>query len=367
MTSRTNDRARILLVGSGRMGQIRAQILYANPRFELCGVVDVNLAGAEKLAKQYSTLAFSNLGEAVKRFSVRARKSLSLEDSPDLEASSISSSSFNDENESAIDGIVLSAPTFVHDAVVREAADCGLAIFTEKPVDETAEKIEYLFDYCSKAGVELCCGFQRRFDESYVTAAKAIKEGKVGKALSASILFADSPTPPIEFLLKGGDIFMDLSAHDIDYIRWALDDEVKTVYATGSSSIQELEAAGVHDNATMVMTFSKGAVVTLTMSRSASYGYDQRCEVFGSKGMVSVGNESSNTSILSDVNGIHHSRLKNSFPQRFHQAFSDELDAFADTILLNSPWPITRDDCIAVQKVADAAQKACKTNTIVSI
>jgi len=350
------------------MGKLRAQILYANPRFIMCGIVDVNLPGAQDLAKKYSALAFSTLREAVEHFSVEIKKRSSpICDSPDLENSSISSSSCNDEHDSAIDGIVLSAPTFVHDSVIREAADYGITIFTEKPVDETAQKIEELFDYCSFKDVRLCCGFQRRFDESYVSAANAVKNGNIGKPLSATILFADHPSPKIEFLLKGGDIFMDLSAHDIDYIRWLLDDDVETVYATGSSSVKELENVGVHDNATMVMTFTRGTVVTLTMSRSAKYGYDQRCEVFGNKGMVSVGNESANTSVLSDTTGVHFSRLKHSFPERFHQAFTAELDAFADTILFDSPWVVSKEDCVKVQKVADAAKKACEMKKIVTV
>ena len=103
------------------------------------------------------------------------------------------------------------------------------------------------------------------------------------------------------------------------------------------------------------------------MSRSASYGYDQRCEIFGNKGMVAVGNENANTSVLLDSSGVHFSRLKNSFPERFQQAFAAELDAFADTILLDSPWIVTKEDCVAVQKVADAAKKACETNKIVTV
>mmetsp|Transcript_19362 Transcript_19362/g.27224 ORF Transcript_19362/g.27224 Transcript_19362/m.27224 type:complete len:163 (+) Transcript_19362:895-1383(+) len=160
---------------------------------------------------------------------------------------------------------------------------------------------------------------------------------------------------------------MDLSAHDIDFIRWVLKDEVKSVYATGSSSSENLREAGVQDNATMVMTFTKGTVVTLTMSRSACYGYDQRCEIFGSEGLATVGNEFSNSSLLADSQGVHQSKLKHSFPQRFNQAFSSELDAFADTILLGTDWPVSPEDCIAVQKVADAAKESNKLNQVVHI
>ena len=108
-----------------------------------------------------------------------------------------------------------------------------------------------------------------------------------------------------------------------------------------------------------------GTVVTLTLSRSACYGYDQRCEIFGSEGLASVGNEFANSSIISDTNGSHRPKLKHSFPERFHQAFSSEIDAFADTILFDMPWSITECDCIAVQRIADAAKKSCGLNQVV--
>ena len=106
-------------------------------------------------------------------------------------------------------------------------------------------------------------------------------------------------------------------------------------------------------------------VVTLTLSRSASYGYDQRCEVFGTDGLLTMGNEYANTTVLSNSNGVSHSKLKHSFPQRFQQAFASELDAFADVILLGKKWPVRAEDCIAVQRVADAARKSCEIDSVV--
>lgn len=267
----------------------------------------------------------------------------------------------------AIDGIVLSSPTFTHDAIIREAAIHGLAIFTEKPVDESADKIASLFNFCEEKQAELCCGFQRRFDHSYVTTALAVKEGRIGKPITANIFFADHPSPPRDFMLTGGNIFVDLCAHDVDYIRWLFDDEVVSVYATGTSSDKVLGDAGVHDNATMIFKFKKGMVVTINLSRAATYGYDQRCEVFGSDGLLTVGNEFANTSVLSNNYGIHQAKLKNSFPERFQQAFYSELDAFADVILLGKKWPIRANDCVAVQKVADAARISCETDKVVYI
>lgn len=204
------QRARVVLVGSGRMGQIRGSLMYANPKFEMIGVCDVNAVGAQTLAEKYSAMPFTSIQDAIDHFGVRDQSGYYEQVAADgFGAASVAVSSGGETNTS-IDGIVLCAPTFTHDDVIREAADHGLPIFVEKPVDESAEKIEHLFEICENAGAKLCCGFQRRFDESYVAVAEAVKQGRIGKPISANIFFADHPCPPIEFLLTGGDIFMDL-------------------------------------------------------------------------------------------------------------------------------------------------------------
>lgn len=361
------QRARVVLVGSGRMGQIRGSLMYANPKFDMIGVCDVNALGAQSLAEKYSAMPFKSIQEAIDHFGVRDQSQYYEQVAVDGSGAVPIAVPSGGESNTSIDGIVLCAPTFTHDDVIREAADFGLPIFVEKPVDETADKIEDLFEICEKAGVKLCCGFQRRFDESYVAVTEAVRQGRIGKPISANIFFADHPCPPIEFLLTGGDIFMDLCAHDVDYIRHALNDEVSSVYATGSSSTDELKEAGVYDNATMVLTFQKGTVVTLTMSRSALYGYDQRVEIFGTDGLASVGNQHSNSSVIATTGGFIQPKLKHSFPDRFNQAFNSELEAFANTILFDEEWPISKEDCINVQKVADAAKRSSQENRVVHL
>lgn len=103
------------------------------------------------------------------------------------------------------------------------------------------------------------------------------------------------------------------------------------------------------------------------MSRSACYGYDQRCEIFGTEGLASVGNEHTHNAVIAGSNGFLHPRLKHSFPERFDVAFGAELDSFAHAILANEVWPITREDCIATQKVADAGRRSSETNQVVFI
>ena len=182
----------------------------------------------------------------------------SLEAALDQESQNAPKEDDSSASKPVLDGIVLSTPTFTHGNLIRQAADAGVSVFVEKPVDETAQQIQTLFDYANQHGIHLCCGFQRRFDPSYRAALEAVHANQIGKPIVAHIFFADHPVPPKDFLLTGGDIFMDLAAHDVDFMTAALQDEIVSVYATGSSSDEELQAAGVHDNATMVMATQKG-------------------------------------------------------------------------------------------------------------
>jgi myo-inositol 2-dehydrogenase/D-chiro-inositol 1-dehydrogenase len=110
-----------------------------------------------------------------------------------------------------------------------------------------------------------------------------------------------------------------------------------------------------------------GTVVTLTLSRGANYGYDQRCEVFGTAGMASVINITETSTELSNSTGIHRPKWQHSFPERFEVAFGQELDAFADTLLLKKPWPVSESDCVAVQRVCDAALESCESGQVVNL
>ena len=212
-----------------------------------------------------------------------------------------------------------------------------------------------LFDLCRAHGTTLCCGFQRRFDPSYVDLKRRVMLGEIGKVTMGNVFFADHPCPSLEFLKNGGDPFLDLAPHDIDFLRWVLEDEVVEIFSTGSSSHPELKECGVVDNATMLCKFSSGSVITIMMSRSSTYGYDQRVELFGTKGCISVENQNRTSTVVKDGSGIRNDCFKYSFPQRFHEAFAAEVDAFAKTVRFNEVWPVSEDDCILTQVVAEKA------------
>ena len=118
-------------------------------------------------------------------------------------------------------------------------------------------------------------------------------------------------------------------------------------------------------NRSIILTKLLGTVVKLTLSRGANYGYDQRCEVFGTQGLVAVKDQPENYSELANADGIHQPKWQHSFPQRFEAAFANELNAYADTLLLGTPWSVMEEDCVAVQKICDAALESCESGEVV--
>ena len=307
------------------MGKVRAPLIYANRYLELTAIVDVDKRAGMKLASKFGATYHSSVESAAAGCECCA--------------------------------VWISTPTFTHKAAITAACSHPSVshIFCEKPVGKDAGEIKELFNMCRTSGTKLCCGFQRRFDPSYLDLKRRVMLGEIGTVTMGTVFFADHPCPSLEFLKNGGDPFLDLAPHDIDFLRWVLDDEVVELYATGSSSHSELKKCGVIDNATMLCKFGRGCVITIMMSRSATYGYDQRVELFGTKGSISVENHNRTSTVVKDRFGIRSDCLKYSFPERFHEAFGAEVDAFVKTVRFGEVWPISEDDCVLTQLVAENA------------
>jgi len=179
----TMKTANVLLIGSGRMGKIRAAALFANPKFRVLGVVDISKPDAVSIAEKY-------------RFSVDGSTPTTWE--------SIELAMEDPTTREICDGIVISTPTFTHGNIMRVGAEFGLKMFTEKPIEESGDAIKEIYKAVEEANIKtglsskICCGFQRRFDESYVAVKSMIKSNKIGSVVSCNVNFADNPTPPEE-------------------------------------------------------------------------------------------------------------------------------------------------------------------------
>ncbi|CAN0192198.1 unnamed protein product [Ectocarpus sp. 12 AP-2014] len=283
-----DTRKGISVVGAGRMGMIRAEGIIANPGTRLVSVVDPDREKATALAESSNVPAFWSLEDAL--------------------------------TDPSCDAVWIAGPTPFHLDCIRLAANAGKAVAVEKPVASSVEEIVKAHAICRDNDVPLYCSFQRRTDRTYEQLAAAVRKGAIGAVRSVHAIFRDHPVPSIEFLKQGGDIFHDLAPHDCDFVCFSLGlGEPNEVYATARSFLPQLEEAGVKDSAHCLFTFPSGAVFTLEMTRCSAYGYDNRIEVMGEKGMLSLGNPPSSGLEFFDSTGCSTSPPEHSFPQRFRE------------------------------------------------
>ncbi|CAM9713557.1 unnamed protein product, partial [Sphacelaria rigidula] len=266
------------------------------------------------------------------------------------------------------DAVWVAGPTPHHKECIRLAAEAGKGVAVEKPVAASVDDILECHKICNANDVPLYCSFQRRTDHTYVQLAEAVRNGAVGTVRSVHAVFRDHPVPSIEFLKQGGDIFHDLGPHDIDYVCFSLGlGEPSEVYATATSHLQQLGEAGVKHSAHCMITFPSGAVFTMEMTRCSAYGYDNRIEVMGEAGMLSIGNPRSSGLELYDRRGHTLSPPDYSFPQRFRKAYADEVVAFEQTLRGKVSPLVTCHDSCRTTHIAEQASVSARTGQRVAI
>ena len=144
----------------------------------------------------------------------------------------------------------------------------------------------------------------------------------------------DPGAPPVEYVKVSGGIFLDMTIHDFDMVRFMSGEEVEEVFAYGAVRVDPaIGEAGDIDTAVISMKLQSGAIAVIDNSREASYGYDQRVEAFGRKGQVAVSNDTESTAVISDADGVHAEKPLYFFLQRYMQAYVDEVSEFIDCIV----------------------------------
>jgi myo-inositol 2-dehydrogenase/D-chiro-inositol 1-dehydrogenase len=222
------------------------------------------------------------------------------------------------------------------------------------------------------AGVACMIGFQRRFDPTFAEAKARLQRGEVGAAEMLVVTSRDPGAPPPEYLKGSGGIFRDMLIHDFDVFRWILcvddGDEAASLYATGSVLTDPaIATVGDVDSTAVTIRTRKGRLCQINTSRRAAYGYDQRFEVLGSKGMLQCGNHRPSEVVQSDASGVHAEKPEHFFLQRYREAYRLELVHFFETLQSGGRFRTTIDDGVAAQKLADAAAQSHATGSIVHL
>mmetsp|Transcript_6927 Transcript_6927/g.14781 ORF Transcript_6927/g.14781 Transcript_6927/m.14781 type:complete len:412 (+) Transcript_6927:101-1336(+) len=258
-----------------------------------------------------------------------------------------------------VDAVCICSASNQHTKQIIEAAEAGKHIFCEKPIDTELEVIDKALSAVKKAGVKLQVGFNRRFDTNYRRIKTAVTEGEIGKPHMIHITSRDPSPPPLEYVKSSGGIWLDCSIHDFDMARFLIGDEVEEVYALGATNINpDFAQYGDIDTSLVTLRFKNGVLGTVDNSRQAVYGYDQRCEVFGSEGNVETSNNYGNSAVISNNKKIQRDLPLHFFMDRYTDSFVVELQEFCDVVLNDAPIPCTGIDGRAPVVIALAAKKS---------
>ena len=264
-------------------------------------------------------------------------------------------------NDPEIDAVLICSSTNTHADISLEAIAAGKHVFCEKPVSQDIAKIREVMEKLKGTKLKYQVGFNRRFDHNFEAVRAAVANGDVGDVHIVRITSRDPAPPPPEYAAVSGGMFLDMTIHDFDMVRYLTASDVVEVFANGAVLVDPLIGkAGDIDTAIISLKMANGALAVIDNSRKAAYGYDQRAEVFGSKGQASVSNDTNSSLILSSENGIHAEKPLYFFLERYMASFTKEVRMFVQAIEQDCPVPVDINDGLQPVLIAAAALRSLK-------
>jgi myo-inositol 2-dehydrogenase/D-chiro-inositol 1-dehydrogenase len=327
---------RFALFGAGRIGRMHAENLVRRTDAELAYVVDTKPEAARALAEP--------LGAR------QADAAQALADP-------------------AVDAVLIASSTGSHADLSIAAARAGKAIFCEKPVDLTLPRVDACIRAVRKARVPMFVGFNRRFDPHFRALKERLAAGAVGKVEQVIITNRDPGLPDLRFLATSGGLFLDFTVHDFDMARWLLGEEPVEVFAWGAVLVDPRvrTEAGDIDTAMLLLRTASGRLCHIANSRRAVYGYDQRIEVLGAKGMLRAENLPPTTVERFGADATSADNPWPSFQTRYAAAYAAELSSFIKSVERGTRPEVGPEDNRQVLVLAQAALQSIRSGNPVKI
>jgi myo-inositol 2-dehydrogenase/D-chiro-inositol 1-dehydrogenase len=266
------------------------------------------------------------------------------------------------------DGVLVCTPTPTHYQVVKAALLGGKHVFCEKPISLNLQESDECYELAKSKGLHLLVAFQRRYDPTFVKLKHVVEEGGIGTLQKVRTVSRDNPVPSIEYLKTSGGIYHDCLSHDIDLIRWITGMEPVEVFSYGTNFIDEIHGINDFDNVDCILKFSNGILATIDVSRKAVYGYDQTITCLGDKGVVTANNETPTTVVHGTVNGFHSDPNHYSFPTRYKEAYTFEIEHYIDLLLGVTKVPkLTHKDVHNNAIIAHALEESARSGQPVKL
>ncbi len=332
-------------------------------------MINVGIIGAGRIGKVHC----ESIMRYVKNATVKAVADPFLNDETIAWAKGLGIEEFYEDyhkilEDNDIQAVLICSSTDTHSTISLEAIAAGKHIFCEKPIDHDVNKILEVKKALENSNVKYQVGFNRRFDHNFKAARKAVEGGQIGDLNILKVCSRDPGAPPVSYIKVSGGIFLDMTIHDFDMVRFMSGSEVEEVFAYGAVLVDPaIGEAGDIDTAVISMKLANGAIAVIDNCRRASYGYDQRVEAFGSLGQVAIGNDSESTAVISDANGVRGEVPLNFFLERYMGAYVEEITEFIDCIVNDKEVSVGLDCGLQPVLIGLAAKKSLVTGMPVKI
>ena len=324
---------RTAIIGAGRIGSLHARNVARHPRMEISAVFDVDSARATALADRHGARAVPSLEEAL----------------------------------AAADVVIVGSSTDTHAAAALAVADAGKPMYLEKPIDLDLDVALRTATALRARGAPVMLGFNRRFDNQYRELHRDVRSGALGRVQIVRITSRgpnDAPSP--EYVAHSGGIYRDKTVHFLDLLRYFTGREIETVYAMGATHVDSfIGELGDVDTCVVQVRLDDGSFCQIDNTRRAVYGFDERIEVLGSRGLREAGRSAQ--TLHADEHGIVGVRLPNGFMERFDTAFCAAMDAFVRFVLDAERDVPTLEDGIAAQLAAEATTLSAREGRPVQV
>jgi myo-inositol 2-dehydrogenase / D-chiro-inositol 1-dehydrogenase len=326
---------RIGLLGAGRIGKVHAGAVASTAGAQLVAVADA-LPAAAKAVAEPAGARVSSIDEII-----------AADD---------------------IDAVLITTPTDMHSDLIERAAKAGKKIFCEKPIDLDVARVRKCLKVVERTNALLMVGFNRRFDPHFGELKRRIDAGAVGSVEMVQIVSRDPGPPPADYIKRSGGLFRDMTIHDFDMARFMLGEEPVTVSATGAVLVDpKIGKLGDIDSAAVVLQTASGRMAMISNSRRATYGYDQRVEVHGSKGLASAENPVPAMVMTANAKGYTTEPLHTFFMTRYTEAYAAEIAAFVAAATGGGPVSPDGNDGLRALLLADAAVRSAASGRVVRV
>ncbi|MES2845440.1 MAG: inositol 2-dehydrogenase [Pseudomonadota bacterium] len=321
------------LLGAGRIGKVHAKAITGDANAQLVAVADAFPAAADAIAKQYGC-------------EIRT-----------IDAILASAD---------IDAVVICTPTDTHADLIEAFAKAGKAIFCEKPIDLSLARVKACLQVVRDTKAVLMVGFNRRFDPHFRAVRAEIDKGTIGDVEMVTITSRDPGAPPVDYIVRSGGIFRDMTIHDFDMARFLLGEEITEVSAMAAVLVDPaIGKAGDFDSVQVMLKTASGKQAMISNSRRATYGYDQRIEVHGALGAVSAENQRPVSIEVASAAGYTRPPLHDFFMTRYTEAYAAEIATFIAALGGKGKAAPTGEDGLIALGLADAAVKSVAEKRVI--